>query len=140
MSQYQELHGENNDIASVNAETGKIDEVMDFIKDITDETLLLGLNAAIQAAKAIEVALAIEIAKATEAAKAIKEANAAEQANAIHAARAVEAATAIEVAKKSKAGLGLLGLVLGLGVAQKFRRHLTGLKETQDKITDLTTY
>lgn len=47
----------NDEIKNVNAVTGKIDEVMDFIKDIADETRLLGLNAAIEAARAGEAGL-----------------------------------------------------------------------------------
>lgn len=118
----------DNEIASANAVTDKIDVVMDSSKDIADETLLLGLNAAIEAARAIEVALAIEIALAVEAAKAIEE------------AKAVEAAKVIEVAITGEAGLGLLGLVIGLGVVvQKIRKHLAGSKETVGKIKALTT-
>jgi len=47
----------NAEITNVNTVTGKIDEVMDFIKDIADETRLLGLNAAIEAARAGEAGL-----------------------------------------------------------------------------------
>jgi len=130
----------DNEIASANAVTDKIDVVMDSSKDIADETLLLGLNAAIEAARAIEVALAIEIALAVEAAKAIEEAKAVEAAKAIEEAKAVETAKVIEVAITGEAGLGLLGLVIGLGVVvQKIRKHLAGSKETVGKIKALTT-
>jgi len=47
----------NDEIKNVNSVTGKIDAVMDFIKDIADETRLLGLNAAIEAARAGEAGL-----------------------------------------------------------------------------------
>jgi len=47
----------NQEIKNVNTVTGKIDEVMEFIKDIADETRLLGLNAAIEAARAGEAGL-----------------------------------------------------------------------------------
>ena len=47
----------NQEIKNVNSVTGKIDEVMEFIKDIADETRLLGLNAAIEAARAGEAGL-----------------------------------------------------------------------------------
>ena len=47
----------NDEIKNVNEVTGKIDEVMEFIKDIADETRLLGLNAAIEAARAGEAGL-----------------------------------------------------------------------------------
>lgn len=47
----------NDEIKNVNMVTGKIDEVMEFIKDIADETRLLGLNAAIEAARAGEAGL-----------------------------------------------------------------------------------
>lgn len=47
----------NEEIKNVNIVSGKINEVMDFIKDIADETRLLGLNAAIEAARAGEAGL-----------------------------------------------------------------------------------
>lgn len=47
----------NEEIKSVNTVTEKINEVMNFIKEIADETRLLGLNAAIEAARAGEVGL-----------------------------------------------------------------------------------
>lgn len=47
----------NEEIKNVNVVSGKINEVMDFIKDIADETRLLGLNAAIEAARAGEAGL-----------------------------------------------------------------------------------
>lgn len=51
----------NKEIKNVNTVTGKIDEVMDFIKDIADETRLLGLNAAIEAARAGEAGLGFSV-------------------------------------------------------------------------------
>jgi ligand-binding sensor protein len=47
----------NEEIKNVSTVTSKINEVMDFIKDIADETRLLGLNAAIEAARAGEAGL-----------------------------------------------------------------------------------
>ncbi|MBM7867458.1 chemotaxis protein [Heliobacterium gestii] len=47
----------NEEIQSVSSLTEKIDEVIDFIKEIADETRLLGLNAAIEAAKAGDAGL-----------------------------------------------------------------------------------
>lgn len=47
----------NEEIKNVNIVTGEINQVMTFIKDIADETRLLGLNAAIEAARAGEAGL-----------------------------------------------------------------------------------
>ncbi|WP_093794887.1 PocR ligand-binding domain-containing protein [Sporomusa acidovorans] len=47
----------NEEIQNVNVISGKINEVMDFIKEIADETRLLGLNAAIEAARAGQAGL-----------------------------------------------------------------------------------
>ncbi|MZP30513.1 chemotaxis protein [Heliobacterium undosum] len=47
----------NSEIQSVSNLTEKINEVIDFIKEIADETRLLGLNAAIEAAKAGDAGL-----------------------------------------------------------------------------------
>ena len=47
----------NGEIKNVSIVSGKINEVMDFIKEIADETRLLGLTAAIEAARAGDAGL-----------------------------------------------------------------------------------